>query len=139
MESAARSHRDLPRPGAFSAEAAVTIALVVLAMLALDDITTDNSNGFKPEYTLLVACGAWWLFLVFQLWKQGYRRLGTASMVAIAAAVWVASDGLGQTRDGGWSVFWPEYTVMLVAWLWFLTLAIVLIALRRRVTPSREF
>jgi hypothetical protein len=124
MESGARSHRDVPRAGAFSADAAVTIALVVLAWLALDDITTDNSTGFKPEYGLLAACGAWWLFLVYHLLKQGYRRLATASMVAVAAAVWVASDGLGHSRDGGWSVFWAEYTVMLVASLWFLGLAI---------------
>jgi hypothetical protein len=132
MASVARSHRDLPRAGAFSAEAAVTFALVVLSGLALDDITTDNSTGFKPEYTLLAACGAWCLFLVYRLLKQGYRRLGTASMVAVAAAVWVASDGLGHTRDGGWKVFWPEYTVMLAAWLWFLALAIVVFARRRR-------
>ena len=138
MESAARSHRDLRRAGAFSTEAAVTIALVVLAWLALDDITTDNSTGFKPEYTLLAAGGAWCLFLAYDLLKQGYRRLGTTSMVAVASAVWVASDGLGHKRDGGWSVFWPEYTVMLVAWLWFLALAIVLIALGRRVMPTGD-
>jgi len=59
MASTARSHRDLPRAGAFSAEAAVTIGLVVLAWLAVDDITTDNATGFRPEYTLLVVCGAW--------------------------------------------------------------------------------
>ena len=49
MESADRRHRDLSRAGIFFAEAVVTIALVVLAWLALDDITTDNSTGFKPE------------------------------------------------------------------------------------------
>jgi len=135
MASTARSHRDLPRAGAFSAEAAVTIGLVVLAWLAVDDITTDNAR-FRPEYTLLVVCGAWYLFLAYDLLKQGYRRLSTTSMLAVAAAVWVASDGLGHKRDGGWSVFWPEYTVMLVAWLWFLALAIILIALARRVMPT---
>ena len=138
MESAAGSHQDVPRAGAFPAEAAVTIGLVVLAWLALDDITTDNSTGFRPEYTLLAACGAWCLFLAYDLLKQGYRRMGTTSMVAVASAVWVASDGLGHKRDGGWSVFWPEYTVMLVAWLWFLALAVVLIALGRRVMPRGD-
>jgi hypothetical protein len=138
MESAARRSRDLPRAGAFSAEAAVTIGLVVLASLSLDDITTDNSTGFRPEYTLLAVCGAWCLFLAYDLLKQGYRRLGTTSMVALASAVWVASDGLGHERDGGWSVFWPEYAVMLVAWLWFLALAIVLIALGWRAMPPGD-
>ena len=138
MESAARSHRDVSRAGAFLAEAAVTIALVVLASFALDDITTDNSTGFKPEYRLLAVCGAWCLFLAYDLLKHGYRRLGATSVVAVAAAVWVASDGLGHKRDGGWSVFWPEYAVMLGAWLWFLALAIVLFALGRRVMPARD-
>ena len=138
MESAALSPRDLRRARVLSAKAAVTIALVVLAWLALDDITTDNSTGFKPEYTLLAACGAWCLFLAYDLLKQGCGRLGTTSMVAVASAVWVASDGLGHGRDGGWSVFWAEYTVMLVAWLWFLALAIVLIALGRQVTPTGD-
>ena len=126
MEFAARTHSNLPRAGVFSAEGAVTIGLAVLAALALDDITTDNSTGFRPEYTLLAVCAVWCLFLAFDLLKQGHRRLGTTSIVAIASAVWVASDGLGHTRDGGWSVFWAEYTVMLVAWLWFLTFGIVL-------------
>jgi hypothetical protein len=138
MESAARSHRDVSRARAFLAEAAVTIALVVLAWLAVDDITTDNSAGFKPEYRLLAACGAWCLFLAYDLTKHGYSRLGATSVIAVASAVWVASDGLGHKRDGGWSVFWPEYTVMLVAWLWFLALAIVLVALGRRVMPTSD-
>ena len=120
------------------AEAVVTIALVVVAWLALDDITTDNSAGFKPEYRLLAVCGAWCLFLAYDLLKRGYRRLGAISVVAVASAVWVAFDGLGHQRDGGWSVFWPEYTVMLVAWLWFLALAIVLVALGRRVMPTGQ-
>lgn len=138
MESAAQSHRDLPRVGAVSARGAVTAGLVVLAALALDDITTDTSTGFRPEYTLLAACGAWCLFLASDLLKQGYRRLCTTSVAAVVLAVWVASDGLGHQRDGGWSAFWPEYTVMLVAWLWFLALAIVLVAIGRRVRPSGD-
>jgi hypothetical protein len=135
MESVARDQRGVRRAGAVSVEAAVTIALIVLAGLALDDITTDNSTGFKPEYTLLAACGAWSLFLAYDLLTRGYRWLGATSMVAVASAVWVASDGFGHKREGGWSVFWPEYTVMLLAWLWFLTLAIVLVALGWRVMP----
>ena len=136
MESADRSHRDESRAGALFAEAGVTIALVVFAWLALDDITTDNATGFKPEYRLLAACGAWCVFLAYDLLKRGYHRLGAISAVAVASAVWVAFDGLGHKRDGGWSAFWPEYTVMLVAWLWFLALAIVLFALGRRVMPT---
>ncbi len=122
MKLGARSQRDV-RGGA-----AVTIALVVLAGAALDDITTDNSTGFTPEYTLLAICGVWCLFLAYDLLRRGYYLPGMISLVAVASAVWVASDGLGHKRDGGWSVFWPEYAVLLVAWLWFLVLAIGLIA-----------
>jgi len=136
VESATRSHQDLPLAGAFFAQAAVTIALGVLAWLALEDITTDNSTGFTPEYTLLAACAAWCLFLAFDLLKRGYRLPGTVSVVAVAAAVWAAFDGLGHKRDGGWSEFWPEYTVVLVAWLWFSMLAMILAALGRRAMPA---
>lgn len=136
MESNAQGHRDLSRAGAFSARAAVTLSFVVLAWLALGDITTDNSIGFGPEYTWLALCGAWCLFLACDLLKQGHRRLGTTSMVVVALAVWVASDGLGHKRDGSWSVFWLEYSVMLVGWLWFLALATVLVALGRRAMPT---
>lgn len=122
----------------FFTEAAITIALVVLAWLALDDITTDNATVFKPEYRLLAGCGAWCLFIAYDLLRRGYRLLGATSVVAVASAAWVASDGLGHIRDGGWSVFWPEYTVMLLAWLWFLALAILLVALGRRATPTGD-
>jgi hypothetical protein len=116
--------------GFSSRRIAVTIGMVVLASFALDDITTDNSTGFRPEYTLLAVCGAWCLFLAYDLLRRGYRALGTTSIVAVALALWVASDGLGHKRDGGWSVFWPEYTVMLGAWLWFVALAMVLMVKR---------
>jgi hypothetical protein len=59
-------------------------------------------------------------------------------VVVVAAAVWVASDGLGHKRDGGWSVFWPEYTVMLVTWLWFVVLSVMLLVLGLRTTPPKR-
>lgn len=138
MAAGARSYQDALRGSAFFARAAVTIVLVVLAWLALDDITTDNSTGFKPEYRLLAACAAWCLFLAYDLLKQGHGRLSATSIVALASAVWVASDGLGHKRDGGWSVFWPEYAVMLAAWLWFLALAVVLVVLGGRAMRTSD-
>jgi hypothetical protein len=129
-------------PATFSSRAKVTICVSVLASFALDDITTDNSTGFWPEYGLLAVCGAWCLFLAYDLLKRGYRALGTISIVAVALAAWVASDGLGHKRDGGWSVFAPEYAVMLGSWIWFVVLAIVLIAKRAltaaNVTPGSK-
>jgi len=131
MEPTSQRNLDESRAGGLFAEAAVTLALVLLAWLALDDITTDNSTGFKPEYRLLTVCGGWCLFVGTDLVRKGHRLLGAVSLVAVALAVWVASDGLGHKRDGGWSMFWPEYAVMLWAWLWFLFLGIRLIFLGR--------
>jgi hypothetical protein len=108
-------------------EAALTLVAMLFALLALDDITTDNSTGFRPEYTLLAFAGAWLLVFVIQLWRKGRPLLAAISLFALLAAAWVASDGLGHVRDGGWSVFWPEYSVTVIAWLWFAVLAAALL------------
>jgi hypothetical protein len=136
MGPVARSQEDISRRGVFVVQAAVTLVVVILAWLALDDITTDNSTGFLPEYRLLGAAGAWCLFVAYTLVRRGWRAIGAASVVAVAAAAWVAFDGLGHKRDGGWRAFWPEYSVMLATWLWFLALSGILFALGRRTTPA---
>jgi len=136
MEPAGRDRRDAARSGVLFVQAIVTLAFAALARLALDDITTDNSTGFLPEYRLLVVAGVWYLVVAYKLFGEGWRVFGAASVIAVAAAVWVASDGLGHKRDGGWSVFWPEYSVMLAAWLWFLAMALVLFVLGRRAMPE---
>jgi len=136
MEPAGRDRRDVARSGVLFVQAIVTLAFAALAWLALDDITTDNSTGFLPEYLLLTAAGVWYLVVAHKLFGEGRRVFGAASVIAVAAAVWVASDGLGHKRDGGWSVFWPEYSVMLAAWLWFLAMSLVLFVLGRRAGPE---
>lgn len=128
----AASTQQLSRAGVFVAQGAITLVVVVLAWLALDDITTDNSTGFLPEYRLLAAAGAWGLFVAYSLLRRGQRAVAATSTVAVAAAAWVAFDGLGHKRDGGWSAFWPEYSVMLATWLWFVTLSAILLVLGRR-------
>ena len=135
MEPATRSHQG-SRPGVFFVQAAVTLVVVVFAWLALDDITTDDSTGFLPEYRLLAGAGAWCLFVAYTLLRKGWRAIGATSVVAVAAAAWVAFDGLGHIRDGGWSAFWADYSVMLAAWLWFLALSVILFALGRRAMPT---
>ncbi len=126
---------DLSRGVVFFAEGAVTLVVLMLAWLALDDITTDNSTGFLPEYRLLAAAGAWCLFVAYTLLRRGWRVVGMTSVVAVAAAALVAFDGLGHKRDGGWSVFWPEYSIMLATWLWFLALSVILLAVGPRALP----
>jgi hypothetical protein len=136
MEAATRSQQNMSRAGVSFVQAAITFVVVVLAWLALDDITTDNSTGFLPEYRFLAGAGAWCLFVAYTLLRKGRRAIGGASVVAVAAAALVAFDGLGHKRDGGWSAFWPEYSVMLATWLWFLALSIILFALGRRARPT---
>ncbi len=136
MEPATRSQQDTSGAGVFFVQATVTLVVLAFAWLALDDITTDNSTGFLPEYRLLAGAGAWCLFVAYTLLRKGRRAIGAASVVAVAAAASVALDGLGHKRDGGWSAFWLEYSVMLAPWLWFLVLSVILFALGRRAMPT---
>jgi hypothetical protein len=129
---------DARRAGAFFVQAFVTFVVAVFAWLALDDITTDNSTGFLPEYRLLAAAGAWCLFLAGNLLKHGHRALGLISVAFVVAAVVVCSDGLGHVRDGGWRVFWPEYGTMLATWLWFVALSFILVALGRHAGSAAD-
>jgi hypothetical protein len=112
----------------------VTLATVVLAYLALDDITTDNAVRFPVEYGVLALCGAWLLFVAWGLVRSGARALAAMSVVTVAIAACVAFDGIGHKRDGGWGVFWPEYLVMAGALLWTIVLAITLLRRGSRAT-----
>jgi len=135
MEPATRNQQDVPRADVFF-QATVTLVVLVFVGLALDDITTDDATGFLPEYTLLAAAGTWCLFVAYTLLRKGWHVIGAASVVAGAAAASVGFDGLGHKRDGGWSAFWPEYSVMLATWLWFMVLTVILFARRRRSMPT---
>ena len=66
----------------------VSLVLLVLAWLAIDDITTDNATGgFVPEYSMLVLCGLWFAALaVWLLLRQRVRLAGT-SAAAVALGV----------------------------------------------------
>ena len=107
-------------PARLGVEACVTLVAMLFALLALDDITTDNATtGFVPEYTLLAIAGAWMVVFAIQLWRKHRRVVAAVSLVVVAAAAWAAGDGLGHKNAGGWSNFWPEYSVITIAWLWF--------------------
>jgi hypothetical protein len=111
-----------------------SLLLLVLAWLALDDITTDDSTGrFLPEYSLLVICGIWFTGLAGWLLARGRVLLGLGSLVAVALAV-VAF----------WSL--PHHYAPLsvlnylgyVPIAWFLLLAIWLIAARSPARPKQR-
>lgn len=130
MGSSSRVSAPLPATrGSFAVEAFVTLVAALFALLALDDITTDNATtGFRPEYTILAFCGIWLLLFGTFLWRKGRRRMAGVSLLLLGAAWWVTRDGLGHKSTGGWNVFWPEYAVVCAAWLWFTAIAATLLA-----------
>jgi hypothetical protein len=70
-------------------DAVVTFALVVLAVLGLDDITTDSARTFPFERTALAGCAVWFSVVAWRLWRQRHRVLGVLSfgLVTIGALV----------------------------------------------------
>ena len=101
---------------------AITVVVLLLVYAAFDDITTDRATSFRVEYTALMACVAWLVFVATGLIRQRHLVLGGVSLVAIAAAIW-AQRAVDQGQSPGWR---PEYTALATAYLWFSMLAIVL-------------
>lgn len=63
-----------PAPSSmFRKHAALTIVALILAWLALDDLTTDASTNFWPERVALAACGAWLLFVAWRVLRASGR------------------------------------------------------------------
>jgi hypothetical protein len=105
----------------------VTLAAMVLAWLALDDITTDNATRFPAEYSMLAVAGAWLLFIAWQLWRSGSRATSLLTTASLAAATLMAAGGIGHKRDGGWAVFWPQYIPLTWAWIHGIVVGILMI------------
>jgi len=105
------------------ADAVVTFGVLVLAYLAFDDITTDNSTDFTAEYVMLAASAMWIAVLSLRLLRIRHAKLGIASLLFLVAAMW------GQRRVGQGTTpsFDPRYVAVIVAFGWTLILAIVLL------------
>jgi len=101
----------------------VTLPQVLLAFLALDDITTDNDTDFTEEYSILLSVAIWCLVVALSL--TGMRRfvLRGTCMVVLAAAV------LGQRSIGPGTVpsWQPAYVSTVAALGWFLVLSLWLV------------
>jgi len=104
----------------------LSILLLVLAWLALDDITTDNATGaFIPEYSMLVMCGVWFVGVAAWLLVRRRPLLGIASLFAVALAIcafWSLPHHYAPAS--------PVNYLGLVSIAWFLALAIWLVARR---------
>jgi cytochrome bd-type quinol oxidase subunit 2 len=112
----------------------ITLAAMALAMLALDDITTDNAAQFPVEYRILAICAVWLLCVAWPLWRSGSRRNAALILASLAVATSLCAGGIGHKRDGGWAAFWPQYIALLWAWIHGTVVGILMI--RRGFRPN---
>ena len=111
----------------------LSVLLLVLAWLALDDITTDNATGrFIPEYSMLVVCGIWFASVAAWLLVRRWLLLAIGSLLAVALAVlafWSLPHHYAPAS--------PINYLGLISIAWFLALGIWLVARRAAQTPAR--
>jgi hypothetical protein len=112
----------------------ITGLVLILVFLALDDITTDNAKTFRVEYSALVACAAWSVYVVVRLLRRGHRIRGTVSAFALFAGLWAARAVV----HGGVPGFWTEYVVLTAAYLWFWVVTVTLLWPGRRQPPAGQ-
>jgi peptidoglycan/LPS O-acetylase OafA/YrhL len=115
-------------------QAGITVAVVLLAVAALDDITTDNATAFPLERIALVGCGVWFLLLASRLWRQRRRVLGMLSLTVLTGAA-LAQPMVGQ-GTAPTQLAYLAYLVTVAALAWFLVLAGILAGFAWR--PTRQ-
>jgi hypothetical protein len=125
MDQRAGKPGKLPSDAVLIVDGFVTFAFIVLAWLAFDDITTDNATSFTVEYTCLLACAIWCLAVAIRLAARGHFILGTASALALGAAVW-GQRSIGPGTVPSWL---PQYVATVAAIVWYLSPAVVLVVL----------
>lgn len=114
-------HRDERSRGQLLRDAAVTLAAVLLAYAAFDDITTDRATTFTVEWVGLAVCGVALAIVSWRLVRSEHRWLGSISAVALVAAI-----GAGSTIRPGTGPFQIEYLTTIAGLLWFLGLVGIL-------------
>ena len=84
-----KHHEDRIHRSNAARDAVITFLAVVLAFLALDDITTDRATSFTLERIALAGCAGWFLYVAWRFWQQGQRlpALLSLGLVAIGAFV----------------------------------------------------
>ena len=113
-------------------DAVLTLVAVVLAFLALDDITTDRASSFVVERVALAGCGLWFALLALRLVQQGQRALGLSS-IGVVIALAVAQPGIGPGTIPGT----PASLAMVLGLAWFLLMSGTL-AVRAVRAPARR-
>ncbi len=95
-------------------DAVLTIAAVMLAYAALDDITTDNATTFAVEWAALGVCATWLLIVCWRLLRGEHRWLGSLSAMVLAVAIG-AAPAIRRGADAR-----VEYLLTIAALVWFL-------------------
>ena len=112
-------------------DAALTLATVLLAVAAFDDIATDRATTFMVEWVSLAACGLWLFVVCWRVLRSEHWWLGSISTVVLVAAV-----GAGSRIRPGIDPFAIESLTTIAGLLWFLALAAILAGQAWRVTFS---
>lgn len=102
-------------------DGAITLAAVVLVVLALDDITTDDAPNFAFERTAILACGVWFGVACWRLLRRGHHLLAGVSLA------WLVLGAEAQPAIGQGSVTRFAQVATAGALLWFVLLAGILV------------
>jgi hypothetical protein len=116
----------------FLRDGALTLAAVLLAFAALDDITTHHGASFYGERTALVVCGMWFVIAGRRMSLYGSRPIGILS-IAVAAAAAVAQFAI---VPGTVPALQISYLFSVLGLVWFTLLSAVLLWLSWRVRPA---
>ena len=65
----------------------VSLGVLLMTWLAVDDITTDNATTFPLEYAMLVLAAVWFAALGVALARRGRVVEGVASLAAVGLGV----------------------------------------------------
>jgi peptidoglycan/LPS O-acetylase OafA/YrhL len=103
-------------------DAILTVAVVILAFLAFDDITTDSATSFPAERLTLAVCATWCVGLAWRLLRERRRVIGVLSLGVVAIALWGQRD-IGPGTVASWE---PHYLAVVVSLGWFLFVAGIL-------------
>jgi hypothetical protein len=108
-------------------KAILTIAAVLLAYAAFDDITTDHDTNFVFERAMVALCVGWLAWVTWQCIAERRRALSLVSVVLLAGAV-LAQPRVVQGPQGSVAA----YLVTLACLVWFLGVAVWLAVRARR-------
>jgi hypothetical protein len=103
-------------------DAFITFAAVVIALLALDDITTDTASSFTYERIALAGCGSWFVVVGWRFLRRGRGAVGGMSLGLVAMAA-LAQRTIGANLLTSVRI---DYLVTLGALAWFVVLAGIL-------------